>query len=152
MATRRYLQPQQWLSELQQDFNRFFDKNYGIAPSRDDSEVATGAWNPSVDIQELPNAFKIHADLPGVQSKDIEVYMENGTLTLRGRRESEHKEETSEFVRVERSQGEFYRRFSLPETADSGNIQAKIKDGVLEVVIPKHEKSVSRRIEVKKGD
>ena len=80
--------------------------------------------------------------------KDIEITMENGVLTLKGERSTEKKEEREGYKRIERARGTFYRRFSLPDTADAEKIDAHSRDGVLEIVLPKHEKVQPRRITV----
>jgi HSP20 family protein len=74
--------------------------------------------------------------------------MENGVLSIKGEREAEKKEEKEGYKRVERSYGSFYRRFSMPESADPNKINAKSKNGVLEITIPKQEKEQPRKIEV----
>lgn len=127
------------------DFNRFFN----VELDDEDSTIATSAWAPAVDIVENDNNFLIEADVPGVDPKDIEVSMENGVLTLKGERESEIKEEKEGYSRVERSQGSFYRRFSLPETADSENITAKSNKGVLKITVGKKETAKPKKITVK---
>lgn len=109
----------------------------------------TSDWVPAVDIQEDEKSFTITADLPGVSAKDIEVHAENGMLTLRGERESEKKEEREGYKRIERSYGSFFRRFTLPDTADTDKIAAKTDNGVLKVTIPKHAKVLPKKIEVK---
>ena len=91
----------------------------------------------------------ILADLPGIDPKDIEITMENGTLAIRGERKSETEEEREGYHRVERARGSFYRRFTLPDTANTDKIEARGKDGVLEIVIPKHDKVQPRKIAVK---
>jgi len=90
----------------------------------------------------------LRADLPGVEPKDIEVTMEDGVLTLRGKRELEEREEREGYRRVERVSGQFFRRFTLPDTANTDAISAKSKQGVLEVIIPKQPKVQPRRISV----
>lgn len=114
----------------------------------DNANVATSDWTPAVDIKEEPEQFVIHADIPGVDPKDIDVHMENGILTIMGERQSETKEEREGYKRVERVRGNFYRRFSLPDTANAEAISAKSQHGVLEVVIPKQQKVQPRRIQV----
>ena len=101
-----------------------------------------------MDIKEETERFLIHADIPGVDPKDIEVHMENGVLTIQGRREKETREEREGFKRIERARGSFLRRFTLPDTADSEKITAKCNNGVLEVSIPKHNKVQPRKITV----
>jgi HSP20 family protein len=107
-----------------------------------------GDWTPAVDIKEEKNAYIIHADIPGVDPKDIEVQMENGVLTVKGERESEKKEEREGYKRIERSKGSFFRSFSLPDSVDGDKISAKSKNGVLEVTIPKTTKNGSKKITV----
>jgi HSP20 family protein len=108
----------------------------------------TSHWSPAVDVKEEADRFVILADLPGVDPKDIEVSMENGVLSIRGERKSEKEEDRDGFHRVERVRGTFYRRFSLPDTADSERIEAHGKDGVLEIAIPKQKKVQPRKITV----
>ncbi|MEM6998959.1 MAG: Hsp20/alpha crystallin family protein [Pseudomonadota bacterium] len=115
----------------------------------DYSNIVTSHWRPAVDIKEEADRFLITADLPGVDPKDIEITMDNGVLTIKGERQSESTEGKDGYKRVERVSGAFYRRFSLPDTADAERIEATGKNGVLEVTLPKHEKVQPRKIEVK---
>jgi HSP20 family protein len=110
--------------------------------------TAASNWTPSVDIKEQENDFVIYADIPGVDPKDIEIQMEDGVLTIKGERVTNNAESEDDYKRVERSNGGFYRRFSLPESADAENIKAKSNFGVLELTIPKTEKVKPRRITV----
>lgn len=115
----------------------------------EDGSIATANWSPSVDITEDDNSFKLLADIPGVKPDDIEVSMENGVLTIKGERNTEEKTEKENFRRVERQYGMFYRRFTLPETANADKIEAHSEHGVLKVTIPKQEVAQARRISVK---
>jgi HSP20 family protein len=90
-----------------------------------------------VDIHEEANQFVLNVDLPGVDPKAVEITSDQGVLTIRGQREDSRKESREGFRRIERINGEFQRRFSLPESADAQNIKAKVANGVLEVSIPK---------------
>ena len=116
----------------------------------EDSSIATSDWVPAVDIEETDDSFVIVADIPGVKPEDIEVHMDNGVLTVKGERETEKKEEKDDYKRIERSYGSFYRRFSLPDTADPESIQANSDDGVLKITVAKQEKTQPqpRKIEV----
>jgi HSP20 family protein len=114
------------------------------------SNVATSDWVPVVDIKEEKDRFVLHADLPGVKREDIDITMEDGVLSIRGERRLEEVQDEGEYKRIERAYGSFYRRFSLPDTADADNISARSNDGVLEVVIPKRESVKPRRIEIGK--
>ena len=101
-----------------------------------------------MDIKEEPNQFVIHADLPGVEVKDIDIALENGVLTLKGQRAMEQREESKNYRRVERVRGTFLRRFSLPDAVDAEKVTAKCRDGVLEVLVPKRETAQPRRIAI----
>ena len=142
MAMTRY-EPWSLLNQLHREMDSMFR-----AGGEDESALATSDWNPAVDIKEEDGAYLIYADIPGVDPKDIEVHMEHGVLTIKGERKSETKEERDNFRRVERVRGTFYRRFSLPDTADADKITARSEHGVLEVRIPKQEKVQPRRISV----
>ena len=149
MAIVRY-EPWNLLDKVQDELSRLglFDQFRRDADG-DNSNVVTSHWRPAVDIHEEADRFVIEADLPGIDPKDIEITMEQGVLTIKGERISD-KEETHEgYKRVERVRGTFYRRFSLPDSADADHIEAKGKNGVLEIVLPKLEKVQSRKIAVK---
>jgi HSP20 family protein len=141
MAITRY-EPWSLLSQLQKE----------LLSSQDDKAseglIATAEWVPSVDIKEAADKFIIYADIPGVKPEDIDVSMEAGVLTVRGKKASEVKTEKEGYKRVERSTGSFYRRFSLPDSANDEAINAKCKLGVLEIVIPKKEAVKPKRINV----
>ena len=136
--------PWSLFEQLPRDRRRDFSSFFG-----DDADIATASWTPSVDITESDDHFTLLADVPGVDPEDIEVTMENGVLTVKGERKTEEKTEKEGYCRVEREYGMFYRRFSLPETANADKIDAKSENGVLKVVIPKQEGSHAKRIKVK---
>ncbi len=114
--------------------------------SDDNNTVAD--WVPAVDIVEEQDKFVLKADVPGVDPADIEVSMDAGVLSVSGERHSETTDESGGLKRVERISGRFYRRFSLPETADAEGIAAKSSNGILEVTIPKQPEVQARRITV----
>ena len=137
------------LRRFHDDVNQLFGESQVAASAEGDrSSIVTSNWTPAVDIKEEDGRFVLKADVPGVDPKDIEVTMEQGVLTIKGERKYESEDEANGYKRVERSYGTFYRRFSLPDTANAEDITAKGKDGVLEVVIPKLEKVQPRRITV----
>lgn len=145
MNIRRY-EPWSLLNQLSNEMNALMEgRGTGMG---DSSTLATSDWVPAVDIREEPDRYLIHADVPGVAPDDIEIHMEGGVLTLKGERKHEDTEEREGYKRVERVYGSFYRRFSLPDTADAERISASSRNGVLEIVIPKQEKVQPRRIEV----
>ncbi|MGM0554553.1 MAG: Hsp20/alpha crystallin family protein [Pseudomonadota bacterium] len=141
MAMMRY-EPWSLLGQLSRELGRMPDM-----PGSEEPAV-TSDWSPAVDIREESDAYVVEADVPGVDPKDIELHMENGVLTLRGERKHESEEEKEGYKRVERMRGTFFRRFSLPDTADADNISARSKNGVLEVRIPKQARVQPRRIEI----
>lgn len=141
MSLVRY-DPWSLLDQLRREMDRAYE-------GREETGISTASdWVPAVDIKEEPDCFLIRADVPGVDPKAIEVHAENGMLTIKGERESEKKEEKAGYKRVERVYGSFFRRFSLPDTADTDKISAKSNNGVLEIRVPKHEKVQPRKIAV----
>lgn len=139
MTVIRY-EPWALVSRLHKDIDRIFN-----APQT--TAADSGAWVPQVDIHEEPDRFLLSVDLPGVDPKAVEITAEHGVLTLRGKRE-ETAEESREPRRIERITGQFQRRFSLPDTADTQNIRAKSAHGVLEITVPKLAQVQPQRIAV----
>ena len=138
-----YQRPTASLSSL---FDDFFVDNWFSSPSR---EVTSRTW-PRVDIEEEKDAYKLHADLPGLEKKDIDINVEKGVLTISGEKSSEKKDrKKDEYSYYERSYGKFSRSFQLPEHVDESNIAASYKNGVLELTIKKTEKALPKKIEVK---
>lgn len=113
-----------------------------------DRKLTSGSW-PKVDISESDNGYLIKADLPGMDKKDVTISVENGVLTLTGEKAEEHKKEKGKYYHLERSYGKFCRTFYLPESTDAEKIAASMKNGVLELDIPKTEKQKFRNIEIK---
>ena len=146
MMLTRY-EPWSAMRQLQNEMSRVFD--HAVVGAEDGSNVVTSRWTPAVDIKEDSERFVITADVPGVEPKDIEVTMENGVLTIKGERTLEARDEGDNgYRRVERNYGSFYRRFTLPDTADAEAISASGKHGVLEVTIPKRAALQPKRIAV----
>lgn len=107
-----------------------------------------GSWVPSMDIHEESEQFVITADLPGLTSDDIEIFVEQDRVTIKGERKLERRVEDKDFGRFERLEGSFQRSFKLPDNADLDQVSASNRDGVLEIVIKKQETIASRRIKV----
>lgn len=146
MLLRQY-EPFDRLNQLQREVNRFFAVN-PLHRLPEEAEPATSNWHPAVDIKEESHQFVIYADVPGVESKDIEITLENGTLTLKGRRLPLKTEAQQNYQRIERTNGHFLRRFTLPNTVDAAGISARSQNGVLEVVIPKNQQAQTRKITI----
>jgi len=105
-------------------------------------------WSPSVDIYETENELVLKADLPDVDQKDIDVRVENQTLTIAGERKFEKKEDNKGFHRIDRSYGNFVRSFAVPNSFDTEHIGAQYHNGVLSVTLPKKEAAKPRQIKV----
>lgn len=112
------------------------------------SEPAARPWSPSVDIFETENELLLKADLPGIELKDIDIQIENGTLALKGERKYESEKKDGGFHRIERSYGSFTRYFALPDTVEAEGVKAEYKNGVLTVSLPKKEIAKPRQIKV----
>jgi HSP20 family protein len=132
---------------IQRDFACLTGHQLSYAGRDGNSKVASDRV-PAVDIVEEKDRFMLRADVPGVKREDIEVHMENGVLTIAGQRSKSQNEEHEGMRRVERIGGPFYRRFSLPDTANADDISATSRDGILEVSIPKRTAVLPRKITV----
>lgn len=141
--------PLNQLFSFPEEMERMMRRRFGPLTTGNGEEGLAAAWSPAVDIKEEDDRFVVQADIPGVDPKDIDISLENGVLTISGERVEEMKEEKEGYRRMERFSGQFFRRFSLPDTADAENVSAKSMKGVVEVVIPKTKKHKAKRIEVK---
>jgi HSP20 family protein len=147
MAITRF-DPFRDLAVLQDRMNRMFNDTYG-SRSQEDHMLNRGTWVPAVDIYEVAGELVLKAELPDMQRDDIDVTVENNTLTIRGERKLDNEIKQENFHRVERAYGSFVRTFSLPPTVDSGRIGAEYKNGVLTVKLPMREEAKARTIDVK---
>jgi HSP20 family protein len=109
---------------------------------------ANRPWSPAVDIFETEDALKLKADVPDVNIEDIDVRVENQTLTVRGHRKFEKDETVKGHHRIERSYGEFVRSFVVPSTVDTEKVEADYKNGVLTITLPKKEAAKPRQVKV----
>jgi HSP20 family protein len=105
-------------------------------------------WTPEVDIYETENDLVVKADLPDVELKDIDVRVENQTLTIAGERKFEKQDNVAGYHRIERSYGNFTRSFAVPNSFDTDKIAASFKNGVLSVSLPKKEAAKPRQIKI----
>lgn len=117
--------------------NRFFTEPASVRP-----------WSPAVDIAENENELVLTADIPGVKLEEIDIRLEDGTLTISGSRKFENEEKKGGFHRIERSYGNFQRAFSLPDSVDPDRVTADYDSGVLKVILPKKEVAKPRSIKV----
>jgi HSP20 family protein len=141
-------EPWSLINVLHRDLDQIAARRYGLNGT-EESGHSVADWVPAVDIVEEKERFVLRADVPGVSPDDIDVSMDKGVLTVSGQRLEETSEEAHGARRLERVNGKFYRRFTLPETANAEEITASSNNGILEVVIPKQAQVESRRITVK---
>ncbi len=133
------------LFSLGDEFDRLF---WNLSRFDAGEETAATTWNPAIDIFENNEHLRIHADLPGIQKENLKINVREGILTLSGERKSEDKKEGENYYRIERNNGAFARSFTLPSKVDTQNIQASMKDGVLEITIPKLPEAKAKEIAV----
>jgi HSP20 family protein len=143
---RNPLLPFSLINELQRDMNRLFDARLLPVGSGNGSSISNSDWLPPVDIHEDQDSYFLSVDLPGIPSDRIEVTAHGGVLSIRGSRESVYQDK--EQKRSERVFGVFLREFSMPDNADLEQVEAKNKDGVLEIRVPKVAKAEPKRISV----
>jgi len=138
-------EPFRGLNTLQEQVNRLFEDSVTRTRS---SQAALASWAPAVDIFETENELVVKADLPDVQEKDIDVRVENNTLTIRGDRKFNNEVHEDNYLRVERAYGTFTRSFSLPNTVNTEGIHAEYRSGVLSVRMPKREETKPKQIKI----
>ncbi|VAW57088.1 hypothetical protein MNBD_GAMMA07-32 [hydrothermal vent metagenome] len=129
-------------------FDQLQHEIYHSRPNKNLNQRLKNNWAPAVDIKEEENQFVLIADIPGVNPEDIDIQIENKTLTIKGERNLSQTSEQENLTRIERKQGTFYRRFTLPEGISSNSINAKSSNGVLTVIIKKQEEIKPKKITV----
>ena len=149
MAITRW-DPFQELNLLHDRMNRLFQDSFGPATSREEG-MTTASFVPPVDIYEDEHNITLKLEVPGIEQKDIDVRLENNTLTVRGERKFEKEEKEENFHRVERRYGTFYRAFTLPNTVDAENVQADYDNGVLKIKLAKKAEAKPKQIKVNIG-
>ena len=135
------------LISLQERMNKLFEDSLSKSRTFDEG-MAAGAWAPSVDIYETSEKIVIKVDLPGMSQEEVELRIEDNTLTVKGDRQLEKNTKREDYHRIERSYGAFSRSFTLPNTIDVDNIKAQHKNGVLEIVLPKKEDTKPKKIKI----
>ena len=136
------------MSLLQNQMNRLFDSALKEWPG---DSVGTTTWVPAADIYETNEDLVVNLDLPGVDSKMVDVRVENNILTIRGERPFDPKQNRENYHRVERSYGPFGRSFSLSTAVNPAKVRATYQSGILTIVMSKAESAKPRMIEVTAG-
>ena len=131
---------------LQNRFNTLFrDLNEG------EGALTTASFVPAVDVYEDEKKVVLKLEVPGIEEKDLDVSVENHTLTVKGERKFEKEEKEENFHRIERRYGSFYRAFTLPTTVDTENIAAKYEAGVLKLELAKKPEAQPKQIKINAG-
>jgi HSP20 family protein len=110
--------------------------------------TAAASFTPPVDIYEDNQKVVLKLEVPGIEEKDLDVRVENHTLTVKGERKFEKEENEQNFHRIERRHGSFYRAFTLPSTVDTENVNAKYTAGVLKLELKKKAEAQPKQIKV----
>src|SRR6266481_6774593 len=145
VLTRFY--PYRELNTLQERVNRLFHESYSSSEGRDES-LATSNFAPAVDVYEDEHSVTLKIEVPGIDEKDIDVRIENRTLTVHGERKFEKEEKEENYRRVERQYGSFSRTFTLPNTVDTENVSADYEKGVLKIKLTKKAEAKPKQIKV----
>jgi len=136
--------PWREMMSMRENIDKFFDEPFS---SR---HFSTGSFHPSVGIRETEKDLVVEADLPGVKEEDVDVQIEDDKLIIRGERKHSSETKREEYYHMESSYGAFSRTIGLPSYVDAGRAEAEVKDGILEVRIPKVESKKSKKIAVKR--
>ncbi len=134
---------------LQNQMNRLFRDSFG-EPGREEA-LTTTVFAPAVDVYEDEHNITLKVEVPGIDEKDIDIRVENNTLTVHGERKFEKEEKEENFRRVERQYGSFTRTFTLPNTVDPDKVQADYDKGVLKIQLPKKAEAKPKQIKVNVG-
>jgi HSP20 family protein len=146
VLTRFY--PYRELNTLQDRMNRLFHESFSTG--RDES-LATSSFAPAVDVYEDEHHVTLKIEVPGIDEKDIDVRVENNTLTVHGERKFEKEEKEENYRRVERQYGSFSRTFTLPNTVDTESVSADYEKGVLKIKLAKKAEAKPKQIKVNVG-
>ncbi len=142
-------EPFREFSVLQDRLNRLFQDSLGTG--REETLANSGPFVPAVDVYEDEHNVTLKLEVPGIDEKDIDVRVENNTLTVRGERKLEKEEKEENFHRIERSYGSFSRSFTLPSTVDAEKVEADYDKGVLKIRLAKKAEAKPKQIKVNIG-
>lgn len=130
--------------------NRLFRESY--TPEGPEEALTTTSFAPPVDIYEDEHTITLKLEVPGIDDKDIDVRIENNTLTIHGERKIEKEEKEENFRRIERQYGSFTRSFTLPSTVDPAQVNANYDKGVLKITLAKKADAKPKQIKVNAGN
>jgi len=124
---------------------------FGNLNTETESPLTTASFVPAVDVYEDEKKVVLKLEVPGIEEKDLDVRVENHTLTVKGERKFEKEEKEENFHRIERRFGSFYRAFTLPSTVDTENVDAKYEAGILKLELKKKPEAQPKQIKVNVG-
>lgn len=133
--------------DLQREINRMFDRLF--RGFEEEEEFRVMKWTPMVDISETDDEYIVRAEVPGVSKDDLKITIKDNILTISGEKKQEKETKSENFHRIERVYGSFTRTFTLPGAVKVDKVEAKFKDGVLTIKLPKVEETKAKEIEVK---
>ena len=131
---------------LREKMNRLFED--AVMARGEEKDMISSTWTPSVDIYETENSLILTAEIPGVDENNIEIKIEDNTLSLKGERLFEKETTEENYHRIERSYGSFYRSFTIPRSVDQEKIRAEHDNGVLRITMPKKPESKPKTVKV----
>ncbi len=146
MAVTRW-DPFREVASLQNRMNSLF-QDFSRNQGGENELLTTGGFVPPVDVYEDEHKIVLKLEVPGIKQDEIDVRLENNTLTVRGERKFEKEEKEENFHRIERRYGSFYRAFTLPSTVDSENVKAQYDAGVLKLELNKRAEAKPKQIKI----
>jgi len=136
------------LITLREKMNRLFEDTF--AARGEEKDLMASTWTPSVDIYETENEVVLTAEIPGIEDKDIEIKIEDNTLSIKGERKLEKETKEENYHRIERAYGSFYRSFTIPHNVNQDEIQAEHESGVLKITMPKKPELKAQKVKILK--
>jgi HSP20 family protein len=149
VKTRDWLDPfESFHTEMDKLFEDFMGERSGIPATK----KFTADFIPRLDLVEKDDKYKVTVELPGMEEKDIDVTLEDNVLTIKGEKKFEHEEDKKGWSRIERTYGSFYRQIPFKADLDDSAVEAKFKNGVLKLKLPKTKAAIkeAKKIEIKK--
>lgn len=135
--------PNRNLKTLHDEIDNYFNEFW----NGEDSFMSS--FTPKVDIEELDDEFQFHAELPGMDKKDVNLSVKENVLTISGEKKDKKEDKKNNFHRIESSYGKFQRSFRLPQNVKQSDIKAEFKNGILDITVPKAEEAKPKEIEIK---
>jgi HSP20 family protein len=135
--------PEMSLSRLRNQLDQMFEPDFALSDL-----FNGGGWLPAIDVMESKDKLTVKAELPGFKREDLDVSVHENNLVISGERKVEEEQKDAEFYRSERFYGRFQRSVTLPFSVDTGKIEARYRDGILTILLPKSEQAKAKQITV----